>query len=241
MLTGGHRTAFALAAGILAVAAGLAVACGAPEAEAGRSGGSRVAPADREQERSRPELPDPRPVLVAFGDSLTAGSRGPEGSSYPALLQDEFDRRGRSLRVVNEGVSGDTTAVALARIDLALAHEPEWVIVALGANDGMRGLSMDSMEQNLREVIGRFRDAGANVVLAGMKLPRNYGPEYVRAFDGVYPRLAEDMQLPFIPFLLENVAMVRELNRADGVHPNSRGNAVIARQVADAFDAFDPL
>ncbi len=190
---------------------------------------------------TRAEPSDPRPALVAFGDSLTAGTRGPRNSSYPALLQAELDRRGRALRVINEGISGDTTAVALARIDVALAHDPKWAIVALGANDGLRGLPLDGMEANLREIVRRFQERGARVVLAGMKLPRNYGPDYVQAFDAVYPRLAHDLRLDFIPFLLENVAMVRELNHSDGIHPNARGNAIVARQVADALDTFDPL
>ncbi|MCY4189027.1 MAG: arylesterase, partial [Bryobacterales bacterium] len=137
-----------------------------------------------------------------------------------------------------QGVSGDTTAVALSRVEAAIARQPAWVIVALGANDGLRGLPLDAMERNLRKVIEMFRQSGAQVVLAGMKLPRNYGPEYVRDFDAVYPRLAEDLNLFWIPFLLENVAMVPELNNDDGIHPNAAGNAIIARQVAAALEGF---
>ena len=185
-----------------------------------------------------PTAPDTRPVLVAFGDSLTAGQRVGRSETYPALLQREFDQRDMRFRVVNEGISGDTTAVALSRIDAAIAHRPAWVIVALGANDGLRGLPLDAMEHNLREIIRKFRQAGSKVVLAGMKLPRNYGPEYVRAFDEVYPRLAAELGLPLIPFLLENVAMVPELNNSDGIHPNAEGNRIIARQVASALGEF---
>ena len=211
-------------------------ACGTTETNA-------PAPPDAEQARDSrpavaPAVQDTRPVIVAFGDSLTAGQRVGRSETYPAFLQREFDKRGMSFRVVNEGISGDTTAVALSRIDAAIAHEPKWVILALGANDGLRGLPLDAMERNLREIIGLFRQAGASVVLAGMKLPRNYGPEYVRDFDGVYPRLAEELDLSLIPFLLENVAMVPELNNADGVHPNAKGNEIIARQVATAFEDF---
>ncbi len=179
---------------------------------------------------------DPRPVLVAFGDSLTAGHGVAPGDSYPALLQSEFDRRNIGLRVVNEGVSGDTTAKAMSRIDAALAHDPAWVIIGLGANDGMRGLPLDAMESNLRGMVTRFRENGARVLLAGMLLPRNYGPEYVGQFEAVYPRIAEEMDVPLIPFLLENVAMVQELNNNDGIHPNRKGNEIVARQVADAFE-----
>lgn len=222
----------------LAMSAAIVVlaACGTAETNA-------PAPPGAEQARdSRPAVapgvPDTRPVMVAFGDSLTAGQRVGRSETYPAFLQRELDKRGMSFRVINEGISGDTTAVALSRIDVAIAHQPEWVILALGANDGLRGLPLDAMERNLREIIGLFGQAGARVVLAGMKLPRNYGPEYVRDFDGVYPRLAEELDLPLIPFLLENVAMVPELNNADGIHPNAKGNEIIARQVAAAFENF---
>ncbi|MDE0101941.1 MAG: arylesterase [Bryobacterales bacterium] len=228
-----------LPAAIVCASAILIGGCSAPDAGTGTPGVGEFT--ETVGSEAEPAGADPRPVLVAFGDSLTAGRRGPRDSSYPGFLQAEFDRRGRPLRVVNEGVSGDTTAVALARIDVALAHDPKWAIVALGANDGMRGLPIGAMERNLREIVSRFQAHGANVVLAGMKLPRNYGPEFVQAFDGVFPRLAADMELHFIPFLLENVAMVRELNHSDGIHPNAEGNALIAKQVADAFDAFAPL
>ncbi len=211
-------------------------ACGSNETNA------PVPPSTEQAGNSRPavapEVPDTRPAIVAFGDSLTAGQRVGRSETYPAFLQREFDKRGMSFRVINEGISGDTTAVALSRIDVAIAHQPKWVILALGANDGLRGLPLDAMERNLREIIGLFGQAGANVVLAGMKLPRNYGPDYVRDFDGVYPRLAAELALPLIPFLLENVAMVPELNNADGIHPNAKGNEIIARQVATAFEDF---
>ncbi len=200
-----------------------------------------AARADAEWEAVSSEAPAPpaddsRPVIVAFGDSLTAGHGVAAGDSYPALLQAELDRRDIPFRVVNEGVSGDTTARALSRVDAALGHAPEWVILALGANDGMRGLPLDAMESNLRKMVARFREGGSRVLLAGMLLPRNYGPEYVGQFEAVYPRIAGDLDLPLIPFLLENVAMVRDLNNRDGIHPNRKGNEIIARQVADAFE-----
>lgn len=216
----------------------LLAACGTSETNAPAP--ASVEEAEHNRTAVAPSVPDTRPVVVAFGDSLTAGRRVGRSESYPAFLQREFDKRGMSFRVVNEGISGDTTAVALSRIDAAIAHQPKWVILALGANDGLRGLPLDAMERNLREIIGLFGQAGASVVLAGMKLPRNYGPEYVRDFDAVYPRLAEELDLPLIPFLLENVAMVPELNNADGIHPNAKGNEIIARQVALAFDEFLP-
>ena len=220
----------------MSVATVVLTACGTTETDAPAPPGAEQASNSRPA--VAPDVPDTRPVIVAFGDSLTAGQRVGRSETYPAFLQREFDKRGMGFRVINEGISGDTTAVALSRIDVAIAHQPKWVILALGANDGLRGLPLDAMERNLREIIGQFGQAGARVVVAGMKLPRNYGPDYVRDFDGVYPRLAEELDLPLIPFLLENVAMVPELNNADGIHPNAKGNEIIARQVATAFEDF---
>lgn len=219
----------ALAAGIWALAA-----CGSNQPVPGA--GPQV------ERASGPPLakaaaPDGRAVVVAFGDSLTAGHGVGRDESYPAFLQRELDRRGLEFRVVNEGVSGDTTAKALSRIEIALSHAPEWVILGLGANDGLRGLPIDAMEENLAQMIGNFEAGGARILLAGMMLPRNYGPEYVAEFEGVYPRLAERFDLPLIPFLLRGVAMVRELNNRDGIHPNAEGNRIVARTVADAFEA----
>lgn len=220
------------AIGIAYAAMSLAAGCNQPQAgEPPRAAEELSSPAPVASEA------DPRPVVVAFGDSLTAGVRVNRDETYPGFLQRELDRRELAFRVVNEGVSGDTTARALARVDVALAHAPAWVILGIGANDGLRGLPIDVMEANLETMIRRFEDGGARVLLAGMMLPRNYGPEYVRDFEAVYPRLAREFDLPLIPFLLENVAMVRELNQADGIHPNAKGNRVVARQVADAFEA----
>ena len=225
---------------VLAMSAVVALLCACGPAEPTDQTHSGAEEARRDQSEVAPTVADNRPVVVAFGDSLTAGQRVGRSETYPAFLQRELDRRGLQYRVVNEGISGDTTAVALSRIDVAIAHRPAWVILALGANDGLRGLPLDAMEHNLREMVQLFRQAGASVVLAGMKLPRNYGPEYVRAFDEVYPRLAEELDMPLIPFLLENVAMVPELNNDDGIHPNAKGNEVIARQVAAAFEDLLP-
>ena len=223
-----RNQAFGIACAVLV----LLVGCSQPEAAAPPG----AAEALSEQAPAAPGA-DSRPVVVAFGDSLTAGVRVSREDTYPGFLQRELDRRGLAFRVVNEGVSGDTTARALARVDVALAHAPAWVILGIGANDGLRGLPIDAMEANLETMIQRFEDGGARVLLAGMMLPRNYGPEYVRDFEAVYPRLAREFDLHLIPFLLENVAMVRELNQADGIHPNAEGNRVVARQVADAFEA----
>lgn len=173
---------------------------------------------------------------MAFGDSLTAGHGLRAGESYPAQLQHLLDERGLSFRVVNEGVSGDTTAVGLSRLESALSHEPEWVILALGANDGLRGLPVESMEENLRTMIEAFQAAGAQVALAGMTLPGNYGEEYISSFEAVFPRLAEKYDLPLMPFLLEGVAAEPQLNQDDGIHPTAEGTRIVARNMADFLE-----
>lgn len=176
------------------------------------------------------------PLIVAFGDSLTAGRGvGPE-ESYPAFLEQELARGGFPHRVANDGVSGDTTAAALARLDLSIARKPDYVILALGANDGLRGLPLDAMERNLVEIIGRFRQAGAAVILAGMKLPPNFGPDYTAQFEAVYARVAEQTGVELIPFLLEGVAAEPTLNQPDGIHPTAEGNRIVAGRVADFLE-----
>ena len=183
-----------------------------------------------------PDLPADAPVLVAFGDSLTAGYGVPEGQSYPDFLQRELLDRGFEYRVVNEGVSGDTTAAALQRIDFALSEEPEIVVLALGGNDGLRGLPADAMEANLLEMVERFQASGAEVVLAGMTLPPNFGSEYIRQFESAFPNVAKQTGANLIPFLLDGVAADRELNQDDGIHPTAAGNRVVAKTVADFLE-----
>ena len=185
-----------------------------------------------------PAVKDSRPTVVAFGDSLTEGLGISAGNSYPDFLQREFDRRGLQFQVVNEGVSGDTTVKAMNRMNTVLSHNPQWVILALGANDGLRGLPVGEMENNLRQMIQECLENNARVLLTGMRLPPNYGPVYIGAFEAVFPKLAKELDIAFIPFLLENVAAQRELNMPDGIHPNPKGNAIIASQVADAFESY---
>ncbi len=203
----------------------------------GSCGGSGQAPAPEAAEKSADPPPvDSRPVVAAFGDSLTSGHGVPAGAGYPGFLQRELDARGLAYRVVNEGISGETTAQGLIRSETVLARKPQWVILCFGANDGLRGLSTEQMEANLRKIVRRFLDANVNVLLAGMRLPPNYGSEYVGMFEAVFPRLAEELGVPFIPFLLEGVAGRPELNQADGIHPNVTGNRMIAAHVADFFE-----
>jgi len=167
-------------------------------------------------------------VIVALGDSLTAGLGVAPDETYPARLQARLTREGYAYRVVNAGVSGDTTAGGRRRVDWVLRTGPEIVIVALGANDGLRGQSPQAMRANLDEIVARLRAAGARVLLAGMRLPPNYGVEFTREFADVFPAVARHAQVAFMPFLLDGVAADQRLNQADGIHPTAAGYQTIA-------------
>jgi acyl-CoA thioesterase I len=172
------------------------------------------------------------PVILDFGDSLTAGLGLPSGQAFPARLEAWLGKRGIATRVVNAGVSGDTTAGGLARLDWALADKPDLVILALGANDALRGIDPSTVRYNLDKMIRKIEAAGAKVLLLGMLAPPNWGEEYKRAFDRIYPELAEIHHLPLYPFFLEGVAMKPELNQPDGLHPNEKGIAVLVDRIA---------
>jgi acyl-CoA thioesterase-1 len=173
----------------------------------------------------------PARVVVALGDSLTAGLGVAPDEAYPALLQARLRGEGFAYRVVNAGVSGDTSAGGLRRVDWVLRAHPELVIVALGANDGLRGLPVDALRANLEAIVGRLRAAGARVLLVGMRVPPNYGDEYARAFAAVYPAVARKTGVPLVPFLLDGVAGDPRLNQSDGIHPTAEGHRVIAERL----------
>jgi acyl-CoA thioesterase-1 len=168
---------------------------------------------------------------VAFGDSLTAGLGVQAVESYPAQLQRRLDSLGYHYRVINAGVSGDTTAGGLRRVPWILNNKPELVILELGANDGLRGLPIDQTQSNLRQIIRQLQESGTTVVLAGMKLPPNYGQDYTASFEAMYRMLAKECQLLLIPFFLEGVGGSSTLNQADGIHPTREGYEVIVEQV----------
>ncbi len=172
------------------------------------------------------------PVILDFGDSLTAGYGLPAGQAFPARLEAWLHQRGIEARVVNAGVSGDTTAGGLARLDWALADKPDLVILALGANDALRGIEPSTVRENLDKMIGKIEASGAKVLLLGMLAPPNWGEEYRHAFDKIFPELARIHHLPLYPFFLEGVAMKPELNQPDGLHPNERGIAVLVDRIA---------
>ncbi|HEX2163736.1 MAG TPA: arylesterase, partial [Thermoanaerobaculia bacterium] len=148
------------------------------------------------------------------------------------LLEERFAADGLPFRAVNAGVSGDTSAGALARLDWVLRAEPDVVVVELGANDALRGQDLAATEANLRRIVERLRDEGVATLLAGLQIPPNYGPDYARRLAAIYPRLAAQYDLPLVPFLLAGGGGVPELNLGDGVHPNARGHEVVAETVA---------
>lgn len=176
------------------------------------------------------------PVIVAVGDSLTAGLRVPAEQNYPSQLQALLDEQGYKYRVVNAGISGDTTAGGLNRVGAVLEHKPQIVILALGANDGLQGKSIPEMKKNLAAMIARFQKAGVTVLLAGMMAPPNYGPDYTQDFHQVYIDLAESYKTPFMPFLLDQVAGMPELNQVDGIHPTPEGYAIVVQHVLAALE-----
>ena len=194
-------------------------------------------PAEPAASGSLPPAPaaaqEQRPVIVALGDSLTAGAGVVSEQSYPALLQGELERRGLAYRVVNAGISGDTTAGGLARIGSVLRLKPEWVIVELGANDGLRGLPIEATRANLAAIIERLQAAGVGVILAGMQIPPNYGPDYTQQFAAIYPQLARRHRVRLIRFFLGEVAARPELNLGDGIHPNPAGYRLVTENVLE--------
>ncbi len=201
----------------VALAVGLVMA-GAARAEAAGTGDPAQA--------SGPAL-----RVLALGDSLTAGYGLAPADGFVAQLQRALDDAGLDAQVLDGGVSGDTTAGGLARLDWALADEPDAVILELGANDGLRGLDPAATRGNLDALLSRLKDAGRPVLLAGMLAPPNLGPEYGDAFNRIYPELSAKHGAALYPFFLEGVAAVPELNQADGIHPNASGVAVIVARM----------
>jgi acyl-CoA thioesterase I len=190
------------------------------------------APAVKVQENpAKPAVVDTRPAVVAFGDSLTAGFGAEPGQSYADFLQKDLDRAGLAWRVVNQGVSGDTTTDGANRVNEVLAVKPRVVILEFGGNDGLRGLPIETTKANLEQMVRELQKSGATVILAGMTLPPNYGPAYIREFERVYQDLAVKYKLVRIPFLLEGVATDRNLMQRDGIHPTGPGNEKVAQTV----------
>jgi acyl-CoA thioesterase-1 len=177
-------------------------------------------------------------VIVALGDSLTAGLGVAADEAYPALLEDRLRRAGLPYRVVNAGVSGDTSAGGLRRLDWVLRSGPEVAIVALGANDGLRGVPVATLRDNLTAIVTTLQARGVRVLLIGMRLPPNYGRVYADAFAETFRLVARRTSTSFLPFLLDGVGGEPSLNQADGIHPNAAGHRVVAERV---WPALKPL
>lgn len=166
-------------------------------------------------------------TIVAVGDSLTAGLGVAEEESYPALLERQLQDGGLDVRVINAGVSGETTSGTLARIDWVLTMQPDIVILETGANDGLRGIDPGLVRANIRQIIERLKEENIIVVLAGMRMVWNLGPVYTADFNRIYAEIAEEKGLIFMPFFLEGVATSPSLNIEDGIHPNPQGYQII--------------
>jgi acyl-CoA thioesterase I len=171
------------------------------------------------------------PRVVFLGDSITAGLGLDAEQAFPALLAQALGAEGLPVQVVNAGVSGDTTAGGLRRLDWLLRQKPDVVVVGLGGNDGLRGLELKASEENLRGIVRKSRGAGADVLLLGMLIPPNYGPEYTSQFRELYPRIAKELDVPLVPFVLEGVGGNPRLNQPDGIHPTAEGHRIVAANV----------
>ncbi|HYB94154.1 MAG TPA: arylesterase [Vicinamibacterales bacterium] len=203
------------------------VGCGRPAQSSAPANATASAPAPSpESSQQNPTRQSPR--IVFLGDSLTAGLGLPIDQSYPSLIDKKLKERGYDLQVVNAGVSGDTSAGGLRRLEWSLEGDVKVLVVALGANDGLRGLPPSELKKNLTAILDRAKARGIPVVLAGMEAPPNNGIDYTREFRQVYTDLADDYDVRFVPFLLQGVAGDASLNQGDGIHPNARGAAIVA-------------
>jgi acyl-CoA thioesterase-1 len=174
---------------------------------------------------------DRRPLLVCFGDSLTAGAGTGPGESYPDYLQSALDQRHIHYRVDNQGISGNTTKDGLQRLPGILALHPAVVLVEFGGNDGLRGLPIADTRANLDQIVATLQHSGARVALAGITLPPDYGPDYIRQFDQTYTLLARKYRVPLLPFLLQNVYGVPGMMQRDRTHATAAGNRIVARNL----------
>jgi acyl-CoA thioesterase-1 len=173
-----------------------------------------------------------RPLIICFGDSLTAGYGADPGESFPDDLQKLLNANDYPYRVVNEGVSGNTTKDAVQRLARVVAAHPEVVLVELGGNDGLRGLPLEQTKQNIASIIDQLQTAHAKVALAGITLPPSYGPDYIAKFNAIFPALARQYKVPYIPFLLQDVYGKSGDMQDDGIHATDAGNRQVAENVA---------
>src|SRR5688572_6029706 len=221
---------------VLWVACLVSAACSAPRA----STADTISAVDRApvQQRSMPARSAPRPRVVFLGDSLTAGYGLARHEAVPFLIQARLDAAGYDYEVVNAGVSGDTSAGGLSRLDWSLDGDVRVLVVELGANDGLRGLPVAAMKNNLDQIIRRAKARGITVLLTGMEAPPNYGAAYTAEFRRVFSDLASQHKVPFVPFFLQGVAGIPSLNIPDGIHPNATGARIVE---ANLWRALQPL
>jgi acyl-CoA thioesterase-1 len=226
----------------------LASACSPGESDAPPAAKSAATPSAAELAKQQPGTPQAaasseradEPVVVFLGTSLTAGYGLPESQAFPALVQRDIEAAGLDYRVVNAGVSGDTSAGGLRRLGWLLRLPIAVLVLELGANDMLRGQSVDQLRANLEAILDQTRKAHPDVrfLIAGMRAVPNLGPDYAREFDAVYPALAAKYDATLVPFLLEDVAAKRALNQADGIHPTAAGHELIAERI---WRALEPI
>ena len=176
-------------------------------------------------------------TILFLGDSLTEGYRLAKEEAYPALVEKALKKKHDDIKVINGGVSGATSASGVKRVDWYLKAKPDIMVLALGANDGLRGLKVTDTEKNLSSVIEKAQQKGIKVILAGMKMPPNYGEPYRTQFESMFPKLAKKYELKLIPFILEGVGGVASLNLSDGIHPNQKGHEVMAQTVLKVLES----
>jgi len=219
-----------------------AVACGNGDdgREALPSDGAAPAEVGGRAALPAPEIPEDAPTVVFLGDSLAAGLHLGRDEAFPAVLQRRLAKRGRPFHLVNAGVSGSTTSAGLARVDWILQRDPDVVVVELGANDGMRGIPLETVRENLEKIVARVREGGAKVLLLGIRLPPNYGGEYKAGFDALYGEIAEKTGVAFVPGFLEGVGGVQDMNLKDGIHPTPEGHRRLSTNVEDALASLLP-
>ena len=228
----------AYAVSVWAVFASVTVACGPPVSPVGLVHDVHDVPDVVAATSARPAATVSRSRLVVLGDSLTAGLGVSPEEAYPAVLQARLDKAGYDVEVLNAGVSGDTTAGGLRRLDWSMDGQIAMLIVALGGNDGLRGLPVAEIKRNLKKIIETATERDVSVLLAGMEAPPNFGPTYTRNFRQVFQELAKEHDVVFVPFLLEGVAGVPELNQPDQIHPNAEGAARVADHLFPAVESL---
>lgn len=175
-------------------------------------------------------------TILFLGDSLTEGYQLPKEDAYPSVIEKELQKKRKDIKVINGGVSGATSASGLKRMDWYLKAKPDIMVLALGANDGLRGMDLKETEKNLSNVIEKAQVQGIKVILAGMKMPTNMGEPYRTDFEKIFPKLAKKYSIKLIPFILEGVGGVPKLNLPDGIHPNPEGHIVMAKNVLKVLE-----